>query len=97
MEKNNFVLIEKFCSNCDVEFSFINALNDYGLIEIIIVDDNKYISHDQLKDLERAIHFHYELHINLEGIDAIYNLLKQIDNLQQELILTKNKLNLFQL
>lgn len=96
MEKNNLVLVEKFCSSCNIEFSFINSLNDYGLIEIIILDDKKYISNDQLKDLERAIHFHYELNINLEGIDAIYNLLKQIDDLQQELINTKNKLSVFQ-
>ncbi len=97
METNNLVLIEHFCSNCDVEFSFINSLNDYGLIEIIVLDDKKYISNEQLKDLERAIHFHYELNINIEGIEVIYNLLKQINDLQQELNISKNKLSLFDL
>lgn len=97
METTNLILVEQFCSNCDIEFSFISSLNDHGLVEIIVLDDKKYISNEQLKDLERAIHFHYELNINIEGIDVIYNLLKQIDDLQQELILTKNKLNLFDL
>lgn len=97
MEINNLVLVEHFCSNSDVEFSFINSLSDSGLIEIIVLEDKKYISKEQLKDLERAIHFHYELNINIEGIEVIYNLLKQIDDLQQELIVTKNKLNLFDL
>lgn len=95
MESNNLILIEQFCSNCDVEYSFINSLNEHGLIEIIILDDKKYISNMHLKDLERAILFHYELNINLEGIEVIYNLLKQINDLQKELILTKNKLNIF--
>ena len=95
METNNLILVEQFCSNCDVEFSFINSLNDFGLIEIIVLDDKKYISSEQLKVLERAIHFHDELNINIEGIDVIYNLLKQIDDLQEELRITKNKLNLF--
>ncbi|MBK9636348.1 MAG: chaperone modulator CbpM [Bacteroidetes bacterium] len=95
METTNLVLVEQFCSNCDVEFSFINSLNEYGIIEIIILEDKKYISNEHLKDVERAIRFHYELNINIEGIDVISNLLKQIDDLQQELIATKNKLKLF--
>jgi len=38
--------------------------------------------------------FHYDLNINIEGIDAITHLLQQIEDLQQELIATKNKLRL---
>jgi hypothetical protein len=95
METNNLVLIDQLCSNCDVEVSFINSLNENGLIQIIVLDDKKYISNEQLKDVERAIHFHYELNINIEGIEVIYSLLKQINDLQQELSLAKNKLSLF--
>ncbi|MBZ9627887.1 chaperone modulator CbpM [Psychroflexus sp. CAK57W] len=95
METNKMILVEQFCSNCDINFSFINALNDYGVIEIIVVDDKKYILNQQLKTLERAIQFHYELNINIEGIDVIHNLLHQIDDLQEELRLTKNKLRAF--
>jgi hypothetical protein len=28
---------------------------------------------------------HYELHINIEGIDAVHNLLKQVEHLQLEI------------
>jgi hypothetical protein len=70
-------------------------LNDSGIIEIIVLDDKKYISNEQLKDLERATHFHHELNINLEGIEVIYNLLNQIKSLQEELNIAKNKLSLF--
>lgn len=97
MEKTNLILVEKCCSNLEVEITFINSLNEYGLIELIILDNQKYISIEQLKDVERAIHFHHELNINMEGIDVIYNLLQQIDDLQEELRRTKNKLNLFDL
>lgn len=97
MEINNLVLVEQLCSNCDVEFSFINSLNDLGLIEIIVLENKEYISNEQLKDVERAIRFHYELNINIEGIDVISNLLTQINDLQQELRIAKNKLTLYDL
>jgi hypothetical protein len=95
METTNLILVDHFCSNCDVDFSFIKSLNDVGLIDIIVEDDKKYISNEQLKTIERAIHFHYELNINMEGIDAIHNLLDQITDLQEDLRVIKNKLNLF--
>lgn len=97
METTNLILVEKCCENLEVEFSFINSLSDCGLIEIIVLDDQKYISNEHLKDLERAIHFHDELNINIEGIDVIYNLLQQIHDLQEELRITKNKLSLLDL
>ncbi|MBP6234132.1 MAG: chaperone modulator CbpM [Chitinophagaceae bacterium] len=97
METSNLILIEQFCSNCDVEFSFITSLNDHGIIEIIVLEDKHYITSEQLTSIERAIRFHDELNINMEGIDAIFNLLKQIDDLQQELMITKNKLLLLDL
>lgn len=97
METTNLILVDTFCSNCEVEFSFLDSLNEHGIIEIIIFEDKKYISSGQLKDIERAIQFHYELNINFEGIDVISNLLNQIDDLQQELKIAKNKLSVFSL
>lgn len=93
METNDLILVEKCCTNLEVEISFIHSLNECGVINIIVLDDNKYISNEHLKKLERAIQFHYELNINIEGIDVIHNLLEQIDDLQEELRITKNKLN----
>ncbi len=96
METNNLVLVEKCCSNLEVEQAFIHSLNDSGLIEVIVLDDKSYISIDHLKRVERAIHFHYELNINIEGIDVIHNLLDQIDDLQEELRVVKNKVRLYE-
>ena len=44
-----------------------------------------------------AIRFHYELNINMEGIDVISNLLFQINELKQGLIKAKNTLSLFEM
>jgi MerR HTH family regulatory protein len=95
METSNLILTAQFCTCHNVEVSFITALHDAGLIEIIVVEDDQYLSLEQLRDIEKMIRFHYELDINIEGIDAIANLLKQINELQQELAIAKNKLRLY--
>jgi len=46
-----------------------------------------------LPKLEQIVRLHQELNINSEGIDAIINLLKRIENMQNEIIELRNKLN----
>ena len=96
METTNLVLIEHFCSHHQIDFSFINSLNEFGLIEVVEMNDSKYLQHEQLKDIEKMMRLHYELDINMEVIDAIANLLNQINNLQQELVSAHNKLRLYE-
>lgn len=94
METENLILIEKICSHHEIEISFVHALREYGLIEVVEVADNQYLSNEQLRDFEKMMRLHYELNINLEGIDVIARLLQQIDDLQQELLAARNKLTL---
>ena len=95
METRDLILIEHFCANHEIEFSFIDALHQFGLIEVIIHDDQKYLHQEQLKEVEKMMRMHYELDINMEGIDVISHLLKRMNSLQKELIETQNKLRLF--
>jgi hypothetical protein len=96
METRDLILIEHFCANHEIEFSFIDSLHEFGLIEVIIQDSNKYIRQEQLKDLEKMMRMHYELDVNMQGIDVISNLLKRIHHLQDELRITQNKLRLYE-
>jgi len=45
--------------------------------------------------VEKMMRLHYDLHINLEGIDAISNLLKQVQDLKKENQILKNKLKTY--
>ena len=96
METNNLILIEQLCIHHNIEFSFINALQEFGLIDVIIIEENKYLANEKIKDVEKMMRLHFELDIKMEGIDAISNLLQQIDNLQKELLSAKNKLRLYE-
>jgi len=92
MNTDNLIRIEYFCEQYNVEFSFINALKESGLINLVVVEESSYLSTEDLKGIEKLIRLHYELGINLEGIDVISNLLNQLEDLQQELTAAKNKL-----
>ena len=96
METRDLILIEHFCANHEIEFSFIDSLQVFGLIEVVVHEDNKYLPQDQLKEVEKMMRMHYDLDINMEGIDVIAHLLKRIDSLQQELKMAKNRLRLFE-
>ena len=96
METNNLIQLAQFCNIQNVDASFILALQEYELVELVVVEEIHYLPVTQLPTVEKMVRLHYELDINLEGIDAIATLLKQIDTLEHELIATKNKLRVFE-
>jgi hypothetical protein len=96
METNNMIQLAQFCAIHNLDASFILALQEYELVEIVVIEETHYLPEAQLPEVEKMLRLHYELEINLEGIDAIATLLKQIAALEQKLIVTKNKLRVFE-
>ena len=96
MSTINLVLIDDFCTHHQIEFSFINALKENGLIEIISIEQLDYISTDDLPILEKWSRLYVELGINVEGIETIHHLLERIGDLQQEVTVLRNRLGQFE-
>jgi chaperone modulatory protein CbpM len=96
MQTDELILAEKFCSYYKVEYSFLDSLQQVGLVEITSVEEADYISQSELQKLEQLTRLHYDLDINLEGIDAIANLLERVKQLQSELAVVKNRLKLYE-
>jgi hypothetical protein len=96
MATDELIPAEEFCNHYKVEISFINSLRDFGLIEVTSIEHSNYITHDQLKKLEQMIRLHYDLNINLEGLDAIEHLLERVESMQNELIKLRNRLKLYE-
>lgn len=88
--ETKLIAMEECCTVYNIEFTFIESLGELGLIEIVPQADKRFLQEDQLKDLERMIRLHYELDINMAGIDAISHLLKRINSLQEEIRLLRN-------
>lgn len=96
MENEKLIPVDQFCKHYNIEFSFINTLTEFGLIQITRIEEIPCIPYDQIKDLEKLIRLHYDLEINVEGIDAISHLLNRVDLLQMEMKLLKNRLRLYE-
>ena len=75
MKIDNLIAVNEFCLNYDIEISFINSMQKYGLIEITTIEKINYFNADQLQQMNRYIRFYYELNIHHKGIDSIMHLL----------------------
>ena len=96
MSSPNFIPAEQFCTHHQVEYSFIRLLHDNGLVEINSIDNTEFLSEECLPDVERMVRLHYDLEINLEGIEAISHLLKKIDQMQHEMNDLRNRLRFYE-
>lgn len=96
MNTEVYIPIKILCTQYRVETTFIEGLNDYGLIEITTVETSPCIHQNHIKRLESMIRLHDDLHLNYEGIDTALNLLERIEALQSEMQLLKNRLGLYE-
>ena len=92
MDHEKVISLSEVCTHYKVEVTFIRTLGDYGLIQIIEQENEAFVDAEALAELETILHLHYDLEINLEGIDAISHLLKKVREMQRELTLLRNKL-----
>lgn len=96
MGVTDLISITTFCTHYNVPATFINDLQDYELIEIVVSDNVDYIEITQINEVEKMMRLHFDLNINLEGLDAVYNLLQRVENLQSEITTLNNKLRLYE-
>lgn len=96
MQNNELIPAEEFCTYYKIQLSFINNLNQFGLIDITSVEERSYIPQSQLQKLEQIIRLHHDLDINLEGIDAITHLLDRVKSLQTEITSLRNRLSFYE-
>jgi hypothetical protein len=87
-----WITIEEYCTSHNTEVSFVDALEENGLIEVIKIEEERCIRYDQLDQLESFTRLHLELNINVEGIETIHHLLQRIRDMQQHIQFLENKL-----
>lgn len=94
--QQDLVAADVFCRHHQVEIGFLHTLRDYGLVELVSVDQTECIPVDSLRAVEKLLRFHYDLHINMEGMDVITRLLREMETMQQRLYFLQNRLRLYE-
>jgi enoyl-[acyl-carrier-protein] reductase (NADH) len=91
MNNENLIPVEQLCKTYEVDFTFVQALSENDLLKIITIEEKSFISEADVASLEKMMRLHFDLGINLEGLDAVVHLLNKLNSLQDELIHLKNK------
>lgn len=95
-ERTTFSAIQ-FCRHHQIEFSFVQSLQELGLLHAERAPDEDWlVASDDLDRLESLVRLHYDLQINIEGLDAIEHLLEQLQALQQEVGRLRSRLRLYE-
>jgi hypothetical protein len=95
MSIDSYIQITHFCEYHRIQVSFLEELENFELIEMVTVENQKCIVKEELPIIEKMIRLHHELEINPAGIDAIFHLLNKLCKKQEEILKLKNKLDLF--
>ncbi|MVZ66653.1 hypothetical protein GQF61_12375 [Sphingobacterium sp. DK4209] len=90
MEKTLFRVVD-ICQSNKIERRFIQELHQNGLIEIIVEQETEFIEEEQISQIERFSTWHYELEINVQGIEVVQQLIDRIEKLQQEVRILKGR------
>ncbi|WP_461453292.1 chaperone modulator CbpM [Mucilaginibacter sp.] len=96
MATDSLIAANDFCVYYNVEYTFINSLQEAGLVQITTVNETTYIPETELQKLERMIHLHHDLEINIAGIEAITHLLGRMEEMQENMRILKNQLRIYE-
>jgi len=96
MAGEEIIPIELFCTSYQVEESFLETLESYGLISITIQDQRRFILMEEIVELEKFSRLYYELEINVPGIEALQHMMERIKQMQQELTDLKARLKIYE-
>ena len=92
MNTEDLIPAKDFCLHHDIEYSFISSLQNSGLISITSIKRSSFLHTNDLSKLEKFVRLHYDLDINLEGIETINHLLNKIEEMQSEIVRLQNSL-----
>ena len=67
----------------NIEITFFDELVDSGLLNIETDNEIRYLMYEDLPTFERFTNLHYDLEINLPGLEVIHNMLQKMENLNQ--------------
>jgi len=77
----------------NIEITFFDELVDSGLLNIQMENEIRYLMYEDLPSFERFANWHYDLEINLPGLEVIHDMLKKMEDLKHRNRELMNKLS----
>jgi chaperone modulatory protein CbpM len=96
MSDQEIIPIETCCSYYHIEQTFIQTLEEHGLINIRYEEARKFIHASDVPQLEQFSRLYYDLDINVPGIEALQHLLEKIKALQQDAADLRSRLRIYE-
>lgn len=94
--QTDMITVKEYCVQYHTEPGFIDALEQNGLISLVIVETEPCIHYDELHNLETYSRWYYDMNINVEGIDALINVLNKMKQLQRQVDLLRSRLSVYE-
>ena len=92
MQPNQLISVSEFCVYHQIEISFVQTLEERGLVETVTVAQSIYLQPEQLPRLEKFVRLHQDLAIHPDDLDVVSELLERVESLQQQLTQLQNRL-----
>lgn len=96
MTQDKYILVRHYCEKTRIADNFIGQLHEFGIIRCREIEAELYITDDDIPEIERFDRLHRDLGINLEGIDALNNMMRRMRNMENEMEMLKKRLRLYE-
>lgn len=67
----------------NIEITFFDELVDVGLLNVETENEIRYLLYEDLPVFERFTNWHYDLEINLPGLEVISDMLRKMEDLKR--------------
>ena len=96
MRFENVITVNDFSVYHNVEYTFVDYLAEAGLVNVSTVNKTNCIPIEEIQKLERLVRLHNQLQINEPGLATINNLLRKIEDMQQEMSILRSRLHIYE-
>lgn len=77
----------------NIEITFFDELVDVGLLNVETENEIRYLLYEDLPVFEKFTNWHYDLEINLPGLEVISDMLRKMEDLKRRNRDLMNKLS----
>ncbi len=96
MGREKYILVSHYCKQANIQDDFVLSLHEYGLVTFEKKENDYFLHEDDISEIERMFRLHRDLGINLEGLDALMQLLKRMHKIEKEMEKLQKRLYLYE-